>query len=150
MINSRNELKEYLEADKIALGRSGKHPAISDLIWQFEICMRWREYLHNKKGLLWGGAKLYYGIKYSILSILCNYSIPYGVFGKGLSIAHRGTIVINGAARVGENCRLHVGVNIGTMPGLSGAAPILGDNVYIAPGVKIYGKVSIASGIMLL
>lgn len=81
--------------------------------------------------------------------MLCGFSIPINTFGKGLSIAHRGTIVVNGAARIGENCRIHVGVNIGTVPGCGRVAPQIGNNVYLAPGVKIYGKVTIADGIIV-
>ncbi len=81
--------------------------------------------------------------------MICSFSIPPNVFGKGLSIAHRGTIVVNGNTHVGDNCRIHVCVNIGTLPGCSNAAPTLGDNVYIGPGVKIYGKIKIGSGIMI-
>lgn len=68
---------------------------------------------------------------------------------EGLSIAHKGTIIINSAARIGKNCRLHVGVNIGTVPGVNNIAPIVGNNVYIAPGVKMYGNINIADGIII-
>lgn len=91
----------------------------------------------------------FYKIRYNILGILCGYSIPPNVFGKGLSIAHRGTIVVNSGAKVGENCRIHVCVNIGTALGCSEVAPSIGDNVYIAPGVKIYGRIHIANGIVI-
>ena len=45
----------------------------------------------------------------------CKYGvhIPINVFGIGLSIAHLGTIVVNGNAIVGEGCRIHVGAVIG-------------------------------------
>ena len=45
--------------------------------------------------------------------------------------------------RVGENCRLHVCVNIGT------GSPQIGNNVYIGPGAKIFGKIRIANGIKI-
>ena len=97
-----------------------------------------------------GGAFLkYYKLKYFILSILCGFSIPINVFGKGLSIAHIGTIVVNGSTHIGENCRIHACVNIGTVPGVNGVAPTIGNNVYIGPGAKIYGNIRIASGIMI-
>ena len=92
----------------------------------------------------WGGAFLrIYKLKYFIYSILCGFSIPINVFGKGLSIAHRGTIVVNGKARIGENCRIHACVNIGTVPGVNGVAPTIGDNVYIGPSVCVVGNVVI-------
>ena len=63
-------------------------------------------------------------------------SIPPGVFGRGLSIAHYGSIVVNDTARVGKYCRIHSGTNIGV---LGDRAPVIGDFVYIGPGAVIYG-----------
>jgi serine O-acetyltransferase len=150
MIQSKSDLVEYLEADKRELGRRSKHPGFFDFVWKFEICMRKREYYLNcAKNPLWGVVKMYLSLKYQILSVLCGFTIPLNSFGKGLSIAHRGTIVVNGGAQIGNNCRLHVGVNIGTAPGLDNAAPIIGNDVYIAPGVKIYGRIHISDGIIV-
>ena len=67
----------------------------------------------------------------------------------GLSITHHGTIVINKHARIGKNCRLHVCVNIGTSTGDEALCPIIGDNVYIAPGVKMFGQINIANNIAI-
>ena len=73
MITSKQDLKEFLEADRIALGRKGKKPAWNDFIWKFEISLRKAEYYHNTKGgylhrfigkyhrfnmLVWGGMQL--------------------------------------------------------------------------------------------
>ncbi len=69
-----------------------------------------------------------------------GFVIPRHVFGPGLSIAHFGSIVVNGRAIVGRNCRIHPGVVIGE---LDAAAPRIGDNVYIGPGAKLYGGISI-------
>ena len=76
---------------------------------------------------------------------------PYvrpNVFGPGLAIVHYGTIVINSAVRIGENCRIHACVNIGASGG-SVEAPQIGNNVYIAPGAKIYGNIKIANNIAI-
>lgn len=53
-------------------------------------------------------------------------------------------IVVNGAARIGANCRIHVCVNIGTSKDHSVDAPHIGNNVYIGPGAKIFGPIEIA------
>lgn len=45
----------------------------------------------------------------------CGYDIPPGTCGKGLSLAHMGPVIISGGARLGDYCRLHVGVNMGTV-----------------------------------
>ena len=150
MIQSKKDLKDYLEADRKALGRKTKKPSISDLIWHYEISLRKNEYYNNcKKGIIWKPIRIINKYKLSLLSILCGYELPLNRIGKGLRIAHRGTIVMNPSASIGENCLLHVGVNIGTVPGCPDVAPKIGDNVYIAPGAKLYGRIEIASGIMI-
>ncbi len=80
---------------------------------------------------------------YRRIAIRLGISISPNTFGPGLSIAHRGNIVVNGGARIGANCRIHVGVNIGTEAGKADAAPIIGDNCYIGPGAKIFGPIMI-------
>jgi serine O-acetyltransferase len=82
-------------------------------------------------------------------SLHLSYSIPINVFGPGLCIAHRGTIVVNKDARVGENCRIHACTNIGTGRGSRLQAPKIGNNVYIGPGAKIFGNVEIADNIAI-
>ena len=47
-------------------------------------------------------------------------------------------------AKIGKNCRIHVCTNIGRAISHGEAgAPIIGDNVYIGPGVKMFGKIKI-------
>lgn len=84
----------------------------------------------------------HYGEKY-------GFSIPINVFGKGLNIAHIGTIVVNSHARIGDYCRIHACVNIGTSAGSADAALIIGDRVYIGPGAKLFGKIIIADDIVI-
>ena len=71
-----------------------------------------------------------------------GYSIPINVFGPGLSLPHRGNIIINPNTRIGKNCRIHVGVNIGAHKDL---APTIGDNAYIGPGVILFGDIKIGN-----
>ena len=42
-----------------------------------------------------------------------GFTVPLNAFDPGLCLCHIGTIVINSNARVGANCRIHAGVNIG-------------------------------------
>lgn len=76
-----------------------------------------------------------------------GFSIPLNVFGSGLSIAHVGPIVVSPYARIGRNCRIHVGVNIGTRAGVPDEAPTIGDDVYIGPGAKLFGRIEVADRI---
>lgn len=48
MIHSKEEYKEYLQADKRALGITRKRPKFfADEIWKFERALRKYEYYHN-------------------------------------------------------------------------------------------------------
>ena len=67
----------------------------------------------------------------------------------GLSIAHTGTIVVNGFAKIGKNCRIHVDVNIGTQYGYEDKVPVIGDNVFISPGVKMFGDIRIGNNVVI-
>ena len=68
------------------------------------------------------------------------------MFGPGLSLAHTGNIIINPNAHIGENCRIHVGVNIGAH---HDKAPSIGNNVYIGPGAILFGDIQIADNISI-
>jgi len=151
MINSHNDYKSYLEADRVALGVGRKHPRfLGDDIWKFQRLLRRLEYLKNcKRSVLGKVCFLFSYYCWRKLGIKLGFSIPLNVFGPGLAIAHQGTIVVNETAKVGANCRIHVCVNIGTGAGLTDAAPVIGNNVYIGPGVKMFGKIVIADGIAI-
>lgn len=142
MINSYKDYLEYLESDRISLNRQKTlRSLLLDDIWKFQRVMRKLEWLRNcKKNRM---SKLFTAYRYRRISRKLGFSIPMNVFGPGLSIAHAGTIVVNPRTRVGANCRLHVCVNIGTKAGKSYDVPTIGDNCYIAPGVKIFGKIEI-------
>ena len=150
MIRSKKDLKYYLSCDKIALGISKKRPSIlfcSDSVWKFERLLRKNEYYRNCSRNLF--AKMYYillRIRFQSLSRKLGFSIPLNVFGPGLSIAHYGTIVVNGKAMVGKNCRIQECVNIGTTNGCADA-PVIGDNVFIGTGAKIIGDIKIGNDV---
>lgn len=93
-------------------------------------------------GALWLFAKY----RFRRISLKLGYSIPINVFGPGLSLPHRGNIIINPNTQIGENCRIHVGVNIGAH---KDKAPCIGDNVYIGPGAILFGEIQIANNVMI-
>lgn len=150
MIKSKKDYLKYLERDRIALNIYNdtltsklKNLLFPDPVCKFQRLMRKLEYYTNCKNK--GIGKLYIiflKYKYRKLSVKLNFSIPINVFGPGLSIVHYGTIIINYTTRIGANCRMHACVNIGASGG-EVQGPILGDNVYIAPGAKIFGKIKI-------
>ncbi len=81
----------------------------------------------------------------------CEYkfgiSIPYNTdIGHGLYIGHYGGIIINCKVIIGKNCNLNHEVTIGeSFGGKNPGTPVIGDNVYIGPGAKIIGGISIGN-----
>lgn len=155
MITDKSEYKEFLREDQKALHISGSRLKLFFLkrmkpTWKYEILLRKAEYYHNcKKGLLWKPIQIWTYYRVKKYGWKLGYSIPINVFGKGLSIAHVGTIVVNAAAKVGDYCRIHACVNIGTAAGGNSKSPTLGNRIYIGPGAKIFGGIFIADGIAI-
>lgn len=156
MIDSRKEYIHYLKSDKEALGIDNSEMLFKiklyffpNPIWKFQKILRKLEYFHNckRKGI---NEIYYYYLKYKFrrISIKLGFSIPINVFGPGLCIVHYGTIIVNGNSNVGKNCRIHACTNLGASGGKK-EAPQIGDNVYIAPGAKIYGNITIANNIAI-
>jgi serine O-acetyltransferase len=144
------DLRRMLEADRLSRGERRKRPRLmGDDIWKYQIILRRYEYWLSRRGLWAKLVRAYWHYRYYKESIRLNFEIPPFVFGAGLSIAHRGPIIVNPNARIGENCRVHSCVNIGTAAGTQNAAPTLGDDCYIGPGAKLFGPIQIANGVAI-
>lgn len=150
MIHSKEDLRRYMEADRVMLEREGARPGPVDYVWKFERLLRRSEYWHNRPktplSLVWGK---FLSLRLARMEARLGFSILLNVFDSGLSIAHIGPIVVSPHARIGRNCRIHVGVNIGTRAGVPNEAPIIGDDVYIGPGAKLFGRIEIANRIAI-
>jgi len=150
MIMSKQEYKYYLEADRIALGIKRKNMRFFNEIWAFQRLLRKVEYYKNCKNSIFYRPYYYcLYLMFHLLGTFLGFNIEPNVFGPGLSISHTGTITVNGNARVGENCRIHVCTVIGTKAGTGEKTPKIGNNVYIGPGAKIFGDIEIADGIAI-
>ena len=71
--------------------------------------------------------------------------------GPGLYFApHPGGVVVHGLARIGKNCNLHQGVTIGRKHrGPQAGAPRVGDDVWIGPGAKLVGAITVGDGAVI-
>jgi len=70
--------------------------------------------------------------------------------GGGLCIGHFGSIFISRHAKIGENLNISQDVTIGMSgKGESRGVPVIGNNVYIGPGAKIYGKITIGDNVKI-
>lgn len=157
MIQSKKELLYYIRQDKIANGKNEvsfaswlKNIFAPDLIMKYLVLLRKTEYYCNvgNKSVIFKIKSYIYRYRLHNLGIRLGYSIPINVFGAGLSLPHSGTIVVSVNAKVGEFCRLHVGVNIGASGG-NPHAPIIGNNVYIGPGAILFGEIKIADNVTI-
>lgn len=150
-MKTRKELQYYLEADRISLGVKRFRPKfIGDDIWKYQRALRHYEYWTAHPKDIWSFLpRIYWHYEYYKMAIRLNFEIPLFVAGPGLSLAHRGPVVINPHVRIGKNCRIHSGVNIGTNAGTHDQVPIIGDNCYIGPGAKLFGLINIADGIAI-
>jgi len=118
-------------------------------IWRFQSLMRKVEYYGNTKSKILNYTLFpFYTYFFRRQSVKLGFSIPRNVFGPGLCIVHYGMIIVNGHARIGKNCRIHPGTVIGASGGKP-LAPTIGNNVYIGPGSKIFGKVNVPDGCVI-
>jgi serine O-acetyltransferase len=62
--------------------------------------------------------------------------------GPGLCIWHFGGITVSGAAVIGANCSLSQNTTIGKS---GDGVPVIGDDVYIASGARIFGKIRVGN-----
>ena len=70
--------------------------------------------------------------------------------GEGFYIGHFGGITISYATKIGKNFILSQQVTIGISgKGEKRGCPIIGDNVYIAPGAKLFGKIKVGNNVRI-
>ncbi len=153
MIQSKNDYYEYLNADLTASGIStnSTKTKLVDRRVKFYKSLRKSEYYQNcRKDIIGRIFCKFLSIRHSRLCNKYQWTIPINVFGKGLAIVHVGTIVVSGKAKIGENCRIHVCTNVGSswINGKAGA-PVMGNNVYIGPGAKLFGPIIIGNNVAI-
>jgi len=161
MIQSKQELFEYIKADLIALNkyplsfREKLEGVFVPKIWKFQIKMRKYEYHLNcdKKNIFNRLLNYIRKLSFEQYGVKLGLTIPPNVFGPGLCIGHYGLLVVHGSAQIGSNCRIQAGANIGNYSKspeeTTGNAPIIGDNVYIGPGAKLFGRIIIGDNVRI-
>ena len=158
MIKGKKEYKLYLEADRISLGKNKPSSLLEkiinaflrDRVWEYQKILRKVEYIKNCKHGLLGKIRYAFALrKLHKLGTRLGFYIYPNNFGPGLSIGHPGMIIINTYVRIGANCRIHPGTVIATQAGPLSRTPRLGNNIYIGPGVKIFGDIEIADNIAI-
>ncbi len=147
MITDKASYKYYRKSDLAAYEIEHITPMI---YWRldhlrFQLRLRKLEYLSNVYGnnLFIRFYRLWLEILNHRLGVRLGFSIPKNVFGPGLCIVHYGTISVSNKAKVGKNCRIHPSTCIGDYWG----APHIGNNVYIGPGAKLFGDITVGNNV---
>ena len=117
-------------------------------IWRYIVSLRYSEHYKNRNGIFNYFFRLYFYYLMRKYGRKTGFQIPPGTVGSGLTIWHWGPIIINPAARIGENCTLYPGVLIGHK-GEGQPAPKIGNNVFIGSGAKIIGGITIGNNVTI-
>ena len=85
MIQNKQDLRRYLEMDRIAMGRHETKPNyIGDEIWKFEIILRKHEYYKNcSKNIFQKILEKYYHLRHHALGLRLGFEIPCNVLAGG-------------------------------------------------------------------
>lgn len=86
-----------------------------------------------------------------LVKVLWGIDLPRGCsIGPGLYIGHFGGITISSKAVIGGNCNLSQDVTIGVSGvGEKRGVPVIGDDVYIAPGAKVFGRIRVGNNVKI-
>jgi serine O-acetyltransferase len=156
-IKAWSELKYYWYADLYRYsGKTGVkqylHALLRNTGYQYTFLMRLCTYLSQNKGNIWkkAGFRLFYEI-FRLFSIILSVEIAYNTrIGAGLYIPHIIGIVVHQDTVIGKNCHLSQNVTIGQLNrGEKKGSPLIGDNVYIAPGAVVIGNIKIGHNVVI-
>jgi len=147
-----SEYKRFVYTDLYRLrGRSG----VGELLWAlgrhegFTFCFWMRTCAYARphpvfRFLLYPIARAFY------IRLRYRYGISIDfitAIGEGFFIGHFGGIVVSRRCTIGRNCNISHGVTIGRINrGHRSGFPTIGDNVYIGPGAKILGGITVGDG----
>lgn len=93
---------------------------------------------------------IYYVLSF-MMRVVWGIDIPRSTrIGPGFYIGHYGGIFISSAVRIGGRFTVSQQVVIGLAGhGENRGCPTIGNNVYIAPGAKLYGKITIGDNVKI-
>jgi serine O-acetyltransferase len=155
MIESKADLKKYMAEDMSFFHQYAKRDQlilriVQDPAYQIVRYLRFlrkEEYYFNvRRDVLGKLMYFYYFRKKNVLGNKLGFKIPKNCFGPGLTIYHHGNIIVNEAARIGANCRLHGNNCIGNKGNVD-FAPIVGNNLGLGFGACLIGGIVLADDI---
>lgn len=149
MIDSKATYREYVKLDIMAyqLRRLSLYAYFRCDCLRYQLRLRKIEYLYNvrRSNPFCAVYQMLLEVLNHRLGVRIGLTLPKNVCGPGLCIVHHGTVVISEKAQIGRFCRIHPGTCIGEYNG----APVIGNNVYIGPGAKIFGDIHIGNNVSI-
>lgn len=149
-INSIKQLHEWLNYEKSRYSQLSFFKYVlqaneQSIIWKHQRMLRTTEYFINSKHKI---LSIIMRLRLSKFQNKYSIHIPPNVCDKGLKLLHIGPILINGNAKVGENCVFHINTAL-VAGGRNNGAPVLGNNVIMGYGSVVLGDTYVSNGIAI-
>lgn len=151
-LKTKEQLRDWLGAETARYPDYGRYRIYNFLLLsenailrRHQILLRKTEYFVNSGKSI--RAKLY-KMRLELFQIKYGMHIPINVFQKGLHVMHVGEIHVNGKAKAGENCAIHVHTSLAA-GGFNDSAPTLGDGVLLFMGAIVAGDTYIADNVVI-
>ena len=118
---------------------------------QAVIVFRFGQWLYRQPSLLKRLLRPSYFFLNGLVQVMWGIELPRSArIGPGLYIGHFGGITIAPGVVIGRNCNLSQQITVGLSgQGENAGVPTIGDNVYLAPGARIFGKISIGNNVKI-
>ena len=118
---------------------------------QAVIVFRFGQWLDSQPSLLKVLLQPIYFVLNGLIQIMWGIELPRSAtIGPGFYIGHFGGITIAPGAIIGRNCNISQDLTIGLSgQGEKAGVPTIGDNVYLAPGARVFGKISIGNNVKI-
>ena len=156
MIKTKKELREYIYQDSKYFNSLRKSVRTVDkltnsnqyIILKFLKLLRKEEYyFNNKKNIFNLIMYLITRKKRHRLARKLGFNMEINSIGAGVKFEHFGSIVVNGNAVIGSNCRFRGNNCVGV--GTDGGSPVIGNNVDFGFGSIVIGNVIIADDVRI-
>jgi len=118
---------------------------------QAVIVFRFGQWLDARASLLKLLLQPFHFVLNGFVQIMWGIELPRSAtIGPGFYIGHFGGITIAPGVVIGRNCNISQHITIGLSgQGEKAGVPTIGDNVYLAPGARVFGKISIGNNVKI-
>lgn len=149
---------EYFRADIQRFARIEPHKSLLVLLLTKEGLWAIAEYRFNhwvfyrvKVPVIRQLLQVFGAIAHKAIGLITSVELPKkAAIGKGLYIPHASSIIVHQNVSLGKNCTISQEVTIGEGGrGEKKGWPQIGDRVYIAPGAKVFGAISIGHDVAI-